>query len=67
MGAATGAYELPQLIQQNLAAESQQLGGKQLTPKELQETRFNLLMGYANITLGVLDAGVGELPMKNSL
>ncbi len=64
LGAATGVYELPQLIQQNLAAESQQLGGKQLTPKELQETRFNLLMGYTNITLGVLDAGAGEVALK---
>jgi hypothetical protein len=64
LGAATGVYELPQLIQQNLAAESQQLGGKPLTPKELQETKFNLLMGYTNITLGVLDAGAGEAALK---
>jgi A nuclease family of the HNH/ENDO VII superfamily with conserved AHH len=64
LGLATGAYELPQLIQQNLAAESQQLGGRKLTPLELQETRFNLLMGYTNITLGVLDAGAGEVALR---
>jgi A nuclease family of the HNH/ENDO VII superfamily with conserved AHH len=64
VGTATGVYAQPQLIQQNLAAESQQLGGQPLTPKQLEETRFNLMMGYTNITLGVLDAGAGEVTLK---
>jgi hypothetical protein len=63
-GVATGLYELPQLMRQNLAAESAQFGGKKLTSLEREETRFNMAMGYTNIVMAGLDAQLGQAAIK---
>ncbi len=54
---ATFAYDVPDLMLLNAAAQSGRGGAGQLTSQSLEQARFNLVMGYANVALAGLDVG----------
>jgi hypothetical protein len=54
---ATFAYDLPDLMLLDAAAQSGRGGAGQLTGQSPEEARFNLVMGYANVALAGLDVG----------
>ncbi|MGB8702298.1 MAG: AHH domain-containing protein, partial [Thermosynechococcaceae cyanobacterium] len=61
LGAATAAYEFPQLQMMDLAAKAGEAGGDKLTNQTPEEARMNLILGYGNLALAGLD-GVALAP-----
>jgi hypothetical protein len=55
LGAATAAYEFPQLQIMDLAAKAGEAGGDKLTNQTPEQARMNLMLGYANLALAGLD------------
>jgi hypothetical protein len=55
---ATFAYDLPDLMLLDVAAQSGRGGAGKLTGQTPEQARFNLVMGYANVGLAGLDMGL---------
>jgi hypothetical protein len=62
---ATYAYDLPDLLLLDAAAQSGRGGAGQLTGQTPQQARFNLVMGYANVALAGLDVGAEVRVIRN--
>ena len=58
VGGAVAASEIPDLIMLDAAAQAGRGGAGKLTSQSPDEARFNLVMGYANVALAGLDAGL---------
>jgi hypothetical protein len=58
VGGAVAVSEIPDLMMLDLAAQSGRGGAGKLTSQSPEQARFNLVMGYMNVGLAGLDAGL---------
>ncbi len=62
---ATFAYDLPDLMLLDAAAQSGRGGAGELTGQSPEQARFNLVMGYTNVALAGLDVGAEVGVVRN--